>query len=119
MQRDHSTTHWKLKRTRQCEKCPWRKEVNPLTIPNDYDPEKHENLISTIAEPGDFSSLADKTLRIMACHETHDTHCVGWLYHQLGEGNNIPLRLQMLSCTNLDRLKIVGEQHEDFEDTLP
>ena len=27
---------WKLKRTRQCEKCPWRKATNPHDIPNGY-----------------------------------------------------------------------------------
>jgi len=51
--------------------------------------------------------------------ETHDAHCVGWLNHQLGRGNNIGLRLSMMSCENIRDLKLDGEQHETFEDTLP
>jgi len=49
----------------------------------------------------------------------HDAHCVGWLMNQLGPGNNIPLRLSVLSCENLKQVRLVGEQHETFEDTLP
>ena len=66
-----------------------------------------------------MSALSSNTIRIMACHETHDTHCIGWLVNQLGEGNNIALRLEMSSCENADKIKLVGEQHERFEDTLP
>ncbi len=49
----------------------------------------------------------------------HDAHCLGWLMNQLGPGNNIGLRLSLLDCENLDKVKLVGEQHECFEDTLP
>ncbi len=55
----------------------------------------------------------------MACHEMHDTPCIGWLAHQLGSGNNIPLRIQMISCGNAKKIRLRGEQHETFEDTLP
>jgi len=57
---------WKLKRTIQCEKCPWHVDVDPYDIPNGYDVERHRALQSTIATPG---SLRD-TGRAMACHET-------------------------------------------------
>lgn len=106
---------WKLKRTAQCEKCPWIKGSNPLEIPNGYDVEKHRALSKTIAEPGALVSNG----RAMACHETEDAHCIGWLANQLGRGNNIPLRLRMLSCENAAKLRLRGEQHERFEDTLP
>ena len=112
-------TPWKLKRLRQCDKCPWRKAIDPYEIPNGYDKEKHRALAGTIADPGDLSHLYAPELRIMACHELHDTHCVGWLIHQLGPGNNIPLRINMLSCTNAAKLQTVGDQHETFGDTLP
>jgi hypothetical protein len=46
-------------------------------------------------------------------------HCVGWLHNQLDVGNNISLRMSMMSCENIKDLKIVGEQHKKFEDTLP
>lgn len=107
--------HWKLKRTKQCDKCPWRVDVDPYDIPNGYDVEKHKALSETIVLPGDVRG-SDK---VMACHETHDAHCVGWIDNQLGPGNNIGLRLQMLSCENIGALRVIGEQHERFEDTLP
>jgi hypothetical protein len=112
----------RLKRTKQCAKCPWRKDVNPTDIPNGYCPTKHAALDKTIAK-GDalaqLETLRSGVLPIMACHETGDAHCVGWLANQLGPGNNIALRLAMSNCENLDKLKLVGKQHERFEDTLP
>lgn len=116
------TKDFALKRTKQCEKCPWKKNTNPHDIPRGYDVEKHKNLKGTIA-PNSLDSvmahLNRKPLRIMACHEEHEAHCVGWLMHQLGPGNNIQLRIAMCHCTNLDQVELDGEQHESFEDTLP
>lgn len=106
---------WKLKRTNQCEKCPWRKDVDPHDIPNGYSEDKHKALEVTIAKE---ANPFEKTPN-MACHETHDSHCIGWLNHQLGRGNNIGLRMQMMSCENASKIRINGEQHETFEDTLP
>lgn len=109
---------WKLKRTKQCAKCPWRKTTDPHQIPNGYCEEKHRALANTIAVPG---SLQDSG-RAMACHESpigEEAHCVGWLVNQLGPGNNIPLRLRMMSCENADEIELAGEQHARFEDTLP
>lgn len=108
----------RLRRTRQCAKCPWRQDVNPHQIPNGYDVAKHRALASTIAKPADLSGIGEP-IRAMACHETHDSHCIGWLHHQLGPGNNIALRIAMRSCENLHRVRVVGEQHATFEATLP
>lgn len=109
------TEPWKLKRTAQCEKCPWRVDTDPHQIPNGYCEAKHRDLVGTIAE-----SCSDFTIRpAMACHETGDAHCVGWLANQLGPGNNIPLRLKMLSCANSGKIRLKGKQHQTFEDTLP
>lgn len=111
---------WELKRTAQCAKCPWRVETDPHEIPNGYTVERHKALASTIATPGDLHGLVRGSPRVaMACHETHDAHCVGWLMHQAGRGNNLGLRLSLLQCTNADQLKLRGEQHTCFEDTLP
>jgi hypothetical protein len=55
----------------------------------------------------------------MACHETENAHCVGWMHNQLGEGNNIGLRLKMRNCENIEKLEIIGEQHSRFDQTLP
>ncbi len=106
---------WKLKRTKQCEKCPWRVDVDPRDIPNGYCEIKHRALSNTIARPGDLRG----SVAAMACHEMDDAHCIGWLVNQLGPGNNIGLRIRMMSCENADKIKLRGEQHETFEDTLP
>jgi hypothetical protein len=39
--------------------------------------------------------------------------------NQVGSGNNIAMRLQLMSCENANEIKLAGEQHERFEDTLP
>jgi len=110
---------WKLKRTKQCAKCPWRVDVDPHDIPNGYIEEKHCNLASTIAVEGDINSMMSGEIHVMACHENHRAHCIGWLMNQLGPGNNLGLRLHVMNCDNIDKVKLVGEQHERFEDTLP
>lgn len=109
----------RLKRTKQCAKCPWRVDVDPNEIPNGYCPTKHAAMSSTIAKEGDLSFLAGGRMPVMACHESHDDYCLGWLMNQLGPGNNIALRMAMLKCENIRDVRLVGEQHERFEDTLP
>ena len=57
----------------------------------------------------------------MACHESpvgEESHCVGWLINQLGPGNNIPLRMDMMKCENVKDIQLVGEQHSSFSETL-
>jgi len=109
---------WKLQRTAQCPKCPWIVGGDPHEIPNGYCETKHQALATTIAKPADLSGLGGP-LRAMACHDTHDAHCVGWLNHQLGVGNNIALRFRMMTCENAGKLRLRGNQHPRFEDTLP
>lgn len=109
---------WKLKRVKQCAKCPWRIDVDPRDIPNGYCETKHAALSRAIAEPG---SLRGSDVA-MSCHEHpegDEAHCVGWLVNQLGRGNNIGLRMQMLDCENARHIQVFGDQHERFEDTLP
>lgn len=110
---------WKLKRTRQCDKCPWRKYTDPHAIPNGYSVEKHKALKGTIARAESLAGLFSGRLRAMACHETHDAHCLGWLMHQLGHGNNLALRISAIGCENIREVELRGEQHETFEDTIP
>lgn len=108
---------WKLKRTVQCRHCPWLVQTDPHDIPNGYSEDKHRALECTIARDplhGVFGAL-----RVMACHETEDAHCIGWLANQIGPGNNIGLRLLMRGCENAADIKLRGEQHRRFEDTLP
>lgn len=102
----------------QCAKCPWRKDVDPHDIPNGYCEKKHAGLAKTIANPGDLRGSGS----MMACHETppgKEKPCVGWLVHQLGPGNNIGLRMQVIYGRIDARVRTIGEQHETFEDTLP
>ena len=104
---------------KQCAKCPWRKDVDPYDIPNGYCARKHAALDRTIAEPGapNFELAA-----MMACHEYpvgHEKPCVGWLAHQLGEGNNLALRLAVIHGKVDADIETIGPQHETFEDTLP
>lgn len=111
---------WKLKRTKQCDKCPWRKCVDPTEIPNGYDVEKHKALACTIAEPGDLRGVVSGSpISVMACHEEHEVHCLGWLMNQLGPGNNIGLRLHVRNCENVRQVKLRGPQRQLFEETLP
>ena len=100
---------------RQCVKCPWKVDTDPFDIPNGYCPSKHRGLSDTIARDLRFGG----GLRIMACHETEDTPCAGWLVNQLGPGNNIALRLAVMSGAIDADVELVGDQHERFEDTLP
>ena len=107
---------------KQCVKCPWKVSTDPNDIPDGYCAVKHSALKRTIAKPEVIPSGGG--LRLMACHETQDLPCVGWLANQLGVGNNIGLRM---ACSNMrptgDRIdanvETVGEQHQTFEETLP
>lgn len=111
---------FKLKRTKQCSKCPWRVSTNPHEIPDGYTVERHKNLSCSIAN--EDSEMFPKSVHVMACHHstpTNQMYCIGWLNNQLGIGNNITMRLKMLQCENGHELKVVGEQHQRFEDTLP
>ena len=113
---------FKLKRLRQCEKCPWKVSTDPNEIPNGYDVKLHQGLAKTVAAPGDLRGLFGGTLHVFACHESpvgEEAECVGWLMNQLGPGNNIALRMQMRDCENIRHVQLDGPQHERFEDTLP
>lgn len=112
---------FKLPRTKQCAKCPFKVSTNPYDIPDGYCEVKHANLKDTIAEQGSLDFLRGG-MKVMACHHSSGDdkmYCVGWLNHQLGVGNNIGLRIKMMSCENISEIKVYGEQHQRFEDTLP
>ena len=110
---------FKLKLTTQCAKCPWKVSTNPYEIPGEYSKELHENLSITIADPHPKSFVMPTEIKTMACHLTHNNHCIGYLYNQLGYGNNLALIIKFMNCENLEDMKIIGPQHETFQDTLP
>lgn len=104
----------------QCATCPWKVGADVNQIPG-YDPDRHRGLTSTIARPGVFPRPGAH-LRVMACHysaETAQTPCVGWVAHQLGDGNNLPLRVEAIKNPDAWRVRTVGPQHPTFEATLP
>ena len=106
---------------KQCKKCPWKKSTDPFDIPDGYDPDKHAALASTIAEPGRFDRSGP--MHIFTGHETggkgEPLPCVGWLANQLGEGNNLLLRLRVHRGEIDANVRTVGPQHACFQDTLP
>lgn len=109
----------KRKPRKQCLFCPWKVATDPHDIPDGYCETKHRDLSGTIAEPG---ALRFGPLRLMACHESKpgkEIPCVGWLCNQLGPGNNIGLRLAVMTEQVDGNVELDGEQHERFEDTLP
>lgn len=110
---------FKLKRTVQCKHCPWKVNTDPYDIPDGYCEVKHRNLENTIAKEGEINL---GKMNVMACHHSDGNdqmYCVGWLHNQMGVGNNIGLRIAMRGCENLRDIKLTGEQHERFSDTLP
>lgn len=109
-----------LPRTKQCSKCPWKVSTNPFEIPDGYCELKHANLKNTIANDGEIN--IGKPVSAMACHHSKGEdkmYCIGWLNHQLGVGNNIGLKIQMMNYSNVGDIKTYGKQHQKFEDTLP
>jgi len=118
MPSQHTSPEWSLNRTRQCAKCPWKKTTDPTKIPKGYSKLLHEHLEVTIAKPDQIRGY----VHAMACHESlvgQETYCIGWLHNQLTDGNNIDLRLRVLSCSNINDIQLDGEQHPLFTNTLP
>lgn len=103
---------------KQCKKCPWLISTDPHEIPNGYSEERHKALKDTIATGFNYNGSG---IKMMACHETpigREKACAGWMANQLGQGNNIGLR--MMAINRLIGIpELIGEQHECFEDTLP
>ncbi len=106
---------------KQCKSCPWRVDCDPLTdIPNGYSVELHEQLRGTIARPGAIN-IFEGCQRVMACHYSEvgkEIPCAGWIANQLGHGNNIAVRIQVMRGL-MPLPELDGEQHATFEETLP
>lgn len=117
----HNRVEHRMQTVTQCQSCPWKVDCSPLEdIPNGYSVDLHEDLRGTIAKPG-ACSLFNSTQRIMACHYSkvgEEFACAGWLNHQLGEGNNVWLRLEVIRG-RMPRPEVHGRQHRSFDATLP
>lgn len=106
------------KTVKQCKSCPWRVDCDPEhDIPDGYSVELHEGLRNTIQSG--IESL--RPGRAMACHYSkpgEEIPCAGWIHNQLGPGNNLAVRLAVMTG-KLPVPEVEGEQHETFDDTLP
>lgn len=104
----------------QCATCPWRKDADPdREIPNGYSRDLHAGLACTISKAPTIPTGG--RLRAMACHYAEpgkEYACAGWIHNQMGEGNNIAVRLAVMTG-QLPVPKVHGDQHARFEDTLP
>ena len=116
---------FKLQKCKQCSHCPWLKTTNPYDIPHNYSLENHENLRDTIATASSIEQLLEhksgKPFKIMACHEStqkQEYPCIGWLINQ-NNNNNIRLRIWLANCENYQDIELAGEQHDNFEGTIP
>ena len=104
---------------KQCKHCPWKVSTDPHTIPNGYSVERHRGIAETISEgTGNLHAGAHGGLKIMACHETHDLPCIGWIQNQV-DNNNLGVRLAIIHGRLPGDYVLDGPQHERFEDTLP
>jgi hypothetical protein len=112
-----------LTQTKQCKNCPWKVDRDLRTIPG-YNPENHQKLCQTIANPDiDFSEVVSQLrnpMRIMACHySTADKElpCIGWIYNQL-RNNNLALRMALIRSAQVKNLEIDGAQRATFAETF-
>ncbi len=107
------------KKLHQCKSCPWHVTCAPeKDIPN-YDKKLAEGLTRTIRSG--VETLTERTRYVMACHYSKpgaEFACAGWLNHQIGSGNNIAVRLAVMSG-QMPVPVVDGDQHENYEDTLP
>jgi hypothetical protein len=107
------------KRLKQCKSCPWRVDCVPdKDIPN-YVPELARKLDRT-CQSG-LRTLGQREMHVMACHYSkpgEEFPCAGWLHNQLGPGNNIAVRLRVITGS-MPVSVVDGDQHERYEDTLP
>ncbi len=108
----------KLTQINQCKICPLKLSATVADIPN-YSVETHKNLRGIIAdETGNANRIQENAIPTMTCHKSIKSMCVGWLHNQLGKGNNIPLRIQMMYYSNAKEIEIDGEQKETFDETF-
>jgi len=102
----------------QCKSCPWRVDCQPMEdIPN-YIPDLHHKLDRTIKSG--LETLGCKVMHVMACHYSKpgkEFPCAGWLHNQIGPGNNIGVRLRVMT-KQMPVPVVDGKQYETFEETL-
>lgn len=108
-------------RSRQCSGCPWKKTVDPTDIPNGYDPDRQRKL--AVTDGGGLDAFVEAVttgiMKVMACHESavgKEYACVGWLWNQLGVGNNLFLRLRAARGEIPQNLRVYGAQYASVDE---
>jgi hypothetical protein len=104
-----------VKTVNQCATCPWRVGIKPSRDVPDFDPGIYDRMRSSLREG--VASMAEKKRIVMECHNGKrgaNRPCAGWLHHQLGVGNNLGVRLAVIT-ERMPTPKVFGEQHEDLE----
>lgn len=110
----------KLKRTKQCANCPWKKSTKHEDIDRreGFDVEYYKSVRDDfVSRPGFIGMSQDHDN--MGCHkhpDEDDVPCIGWLAHEVGPGNNIGLRLWLTQFENSWDIETVGEQHKSIYD---
>jgi hypothetical protein len=104
-----------VKAVRQCKTCPWRVDVVPSRDVPNYDPGIYDRMRASLRTGID--SIRETTRMVMECHNGKkgaNRACAGWLHHQIGVGNNLGVRMRVITG-HLPVPKVVGEQHEDLD----
>ncbi len=104
------------KTVKQCVACPWRVAVKPSRDVPNYGEGIYDRMRSTLRSG--VETIGGGPRIAMACHNQKDGEqlpCAGWLYNQLGVGNNIGIRLHVMSG-RLPAPTVRGEQHETLPD---
>jgi len=89
--------------------------VKPSRDVPDFDPGIYERMKNSLREG--LTSMVEKTRLVMECHNGKrgaNRPCAGWLHHQLGVGNNLGVRMAVITG-RLPPPKVFGEQHESLE----
>lgn len=104
-----------MKMVKQCESCPWRVDVKPSRDVPNFGPGIYDRMQASLRTG--LESMAEKTRLVMECHNGKrgaNRPCAGWLHHQIGVGNNLGVRLAVMTGRS-PVPKIDGEQHENLE----
>lgn len=97
------------KPVKQCKTCPWKASVVPSRDVPDYGPGIYDRMRSS--SRSGIESMREATRIVMECHvgKRRNRPCAGWLYYQIGDGNNLAMRLAVM-VGRLPNPQVSGEQ---------
>lgn len=95
---------------KQCASCPWKRSVDPDSLPAGYGRVDRDAV--TRASASGAASLRDRAPG-MGCHVPRPgpvLPCVGWLAQQLGPGGDLGLRMAVVTGHVDANVETVGPQ---------